>query len=232
MMTRFDGVFMDMYGTLTAGDRAAVEMVCATIIRDTGIELSPSKLSVAWGEKFLRAVDYHNDGNFLTLFEIEVQTLRETMAAIGIVDLDPVPYVKTLVVSCKNPPLQPEVRSFLANFCTPICIVSNTDRADVDQALALHDIQVTGVVTSEDSRSYKPNPRIFEDALEFTGWRREHVIHVGDSLYSDVGGAIRAGICSGWVNRANRIYDIGTHRPDHEFTDLNDLHILIESVNG
>ncbi len=226
-MMELDGVFMDMYGTITTGDRAAVETVCAIIIADTGLKLSPGELSIAWGERFFGAMDCHNDGNFLTLFEIEARTLRETMTALG-TDLDPVPYVKALVEYWKNPPLQPEVQSFLASFRTPICIVSNADRADVDQALALHDILVAGVVTSEDARSYKPDPRIFEDALALTGWRREHIIHVGDSLHSDVGGAIQAGIRSGWVNRAHRIHDIGTHDPDHEFADLNDLRLLVE----
>ncbi len=83
------------------------------------------------------------------------------------------------------------------------------------------------LVTSEDARSYKPHREIFEMALARTGWRRDRVIHVGDSLHSDVGGAMAAGIRSGWVNRAHRIHDIGNHQPDHEFVDLHGLTALV-----
>jgi len=225
-----DGVFMDMYGTITTGDRLAVETVCSEIISVTGVALSARELSVTWGERFFHAMDFHNDGHFLTLLEIEAQTLRETMAALG-VTIDPQQYVRRLSEYWQDPPLQPEVLGFLGAFTVPVCIVSNADRADVDAALARHGIEVSGVMTSEDARSYKPDPKIFRDALELTGWRRERVIHVGDSLHSDVGGALLAGIRSAWVNRAHRIHDIGDldrHQPDYELGNLNDLAALVE----
>ena len=39
-----------------------------------------------------------------------------------------------------------------------------------------------------------PHPRIWEPALSATGARPETAIHVGDSLLTDVGGALAAGI--------------------------------------
>ncbi len=60
-----------------------------------------------------------------------------------------------------------------------------------------------------------------------TGWRRERLIHVGDSLHSDVGGAIIMGFKSGWVNRQHRIHDIGTHTADYELASLLDMLALI-----
>lgn len=224
-----DGVFMDMYGTLTTGDRAAVESVCRQIISDTHIPMSARELSVTWGERFFHAMDFCNDEQFLTLFEVEAQTLRETMGQLG-APVDPYPYVRRLTEYWRDPPLQPEVEDFLASFPLPICIVSNADRADVEAMLRRYEIVVAHVVTSEDVRSYKPAPKIFNTALAQTGWRREHVIHVGDSLHSDVGGAIVAGLRNVWINRAHRIHDIGTHEPDHEFEDLHGLSALIRQM--
>ena len=83
----------------------------------------------------------------------------------------------------------------------PSCIVSNADRAELAAAVENSEINVVAVVTSEDAQAYKPDPRIFEYALERTGWQRERVLHVGDSLHADVGGAIAAGVRNGWVNR-------------------------------
>jgi len=214
-----DGIFLDLYGTLTAGDRAAVESTCATIVRDTGVRLSAQELSITWGERFLNSLDFHNGPSFLTLRELEEKTLRETMSALG-VDIQPRRYVDMLMSYWQNPPIHDEVPGFLQAIRVPICLVSNADRADAEAALRRNEIALHDIVTSEDARSYKPDPAIFELALRRTGWRRERVMHVGDSLHSDVGGAMIAGIRTAWINRAHRIHDIGTHQPDHEFEDL------------
>lgn len=214
-----EGVFLDMYGTLTTGDRAAVESTCRQIIADTGLGMSARELSITWGERFFAAMNCCNHDGFETLRELEERTLRETMTALGVA-IDPQPYVWQLVEYWRDPPLQPEAREFLRAFHRPICIVSNADRLDVEIALERLGIRVAGLVTSQDARSYKPDAKIFEDALRLTGWARGRVIHVGDSLHSDVGGARAAGLRAGWVNRAHRIHDIGTQKPDYEFEDL------------
>lgn len=214
-----DGVFLDMYGTLTAGDRQAVEATCEHLVRDFRLAISAHELSITWGERFFHALDFCNGDAFLTLFDVERRTLRETMAALG-VTMDPTPYAEMLRRYWSDPPLQPEAIAFLQTCSLPVCLVSNADRADIDAVIERHALKLERVVTSEDARSYKPDRAIFDQALAQTGWRRERVIHVGDSLHSDVGGAMVAGLRSGWVNRAHRIHDIGTHTPDHEFGDL------------
>ncbi len=217
-----DGIFLDLYGTLTAGDRQAVEAVCESIIRETGLSISTHELSITWGERFFHSLDFRSGEGFVTLFDIEVETLRDTMALLG-VEVDAVAYSRRLREYWRNPPLQDDASDFFASVRYPLCIVSNADRADAEVALKMHGLQVEALVTSEDARSYKPDRAIFEMALSRTGWRRERVIHVGDSLHSDVGGAIVAGLRSGWLNRAHRIHDIGTHEPDHEFDGLSAL---------
>lgn len=225
-MIELDGVFLDLYGTLTSGDRDAVESVCSDLVRECGLTLSARELSVAWGERFLNYLDFCNGDAFMTLYDVELKTLRGTMTALGVA-VDPVPFVDRLQAYWRSPPLQPEAKAFVASFRFPICIVSNADHADAVAVMTSHGLDVDHVVTSESTKSYKPDRRIFEAALEQTGWRRDRVMHVGDSLHSDVGGAIIAGIRSGWLNRTHRIHDIGTHTPDHEFEDLNGLAALL-----
>lgn len=223
-----DGVFLDLYGTLTTGDRQAVEATCARIVRETGAPLTAQELSIVWGERFLKALESCNGHVFLNLCELEAKTLIETMARYD-KTIEPLPFVQMLMDYWRTPPLQPEVLDFFATFRLPICIVSNADQADAENALALHGLRVAGLITSEAVRSYKPHPEIFDAALARMGWRRDRVIHVGDSLHSDVGGAAAAGIRSGWLNRAHRIHDIGTHVPDYEFEDLMDLAKLVRT---
>lgn len=85
-----------------------------------------------------------------------------------------------------------------------MCLVSNTDRADIEAAIDYHGLEFDHVVTSEDARSYKPRPELFERALDQLGVRRDAVLHAGDSLSSDVAGADNAGIPVAWVNRSAR----------------------------
>lgn len=220
---QLDGVFMDMYGTITTGDRQAVENVCVDLVRDTAIPMTPTELSVYWGDLFFAEMEQANHDRFATLFDVEARTLRDAMRRLNI-DLEPETYVRQLTAYWQDPPLQPEVREFLAAFPLPICIVSNADRLDVDRALRTRDIRVHHVVTSEDVRAYKPDPRIFEIALQQTGWNPERTIHIGDSVHSDVGGAHRAGIRCAWLNRAHRIYDVGSEEtPDWEIENLLEL---------
>lgn len=58
------------------------------------------------------------------------------------------------------------------------------------------------VVFSQDHGVEKPDPRIFHIALEQAGCGEGEMLHVGDSLESDIQGAMRAGLRSAWLNRS------------------------------
>lgn len=57
------------------------------------------------------------------------------------------------------------------------------------------------VVFSQDVGYKKPNPEIFSIACEKANCLNAELIHVGDSLQSDVQGANAAGVLSIWLNR-------------------------------
>ena len=68
---------------------------------------------------------------------------------------------------------------------------------------------------------------IFHHALRALGLRPDRVMHVGDSLHSDIAGAAGAGIAATWIRREDRIHDIGEHEPWRTVTRLNQLHDLL-----
>ncbi|UCD18465.1 MAG: HAD family hydrolase [Candidatus Zixiibacteriota bacterium] len=78
------------------------------------------------------------------------------------------------------------------------------------------------IVFSQDYGIEKPDPRLFEIAIEKAGCPREQMLHVGDSLECDILGSARAGIKSVWLNR-NRINNDSSVRPDYEITFLNEI---------
>jgi len=111
---------------------------------------------------------------------------------------------------------------FLDKVKLPICIVSNIDRADLISAVCHHGIKATNIVTSEDVRAYKPRPEIFLRALELMEVRPEEVLHIGDSLSSDVAGAKELGINTCWLNR-NGKYNSSGLRADIECYSLSQV---------
>jgi 2-haloalkanoic acid dehalogenase type II len=231
-MKPLDGLFLDFYGTLVGGDRAAVEAVCRRLVADFALPITPEELSAEWGKGYFALSETCNDGHFLTLYQIECGSLVETMRPMVGRDIDPAPYVAGLTEWLRDPPVFEETLAVLAaarEAAIPTCIVSNADDEDITHAIANTGIVTECVITSEAARSYKPHAGIFETALARTGWAADRVVHVGDSLHSDVGGAKGVGLTAVWVCRAERISDIGTAQPDHELTDLRELLALIET---
>jgi HAD superfamily hydrolase (TIGR01509 family) len=115
----------------------------------------------------------------------------------------------------------------LAAIDIPICIVSNADTDDIHRAIEHCRFRVDAVVTSEDARSYKPHAGIFERALKEMKVAPNRVLHVGDSLHSDIDGANRLGIGTCWVCYEERILDLGNARPDHKVSSLLDLNAIL-----
>lgn len=222
-MGRYEGIFIDFYGTLVGGDGKAVRDICQEVIDDHRIgDMTAEKLADLWGHTYFAGIAALNGNGFRLLTEIEHDTLIETVAPlVGLIDA--MPYIERLNGFLARPTLFEEVRDVLEQLDLPVCIVSNADDHQLRPALAYHGLRVDHVVTSENARSYKPESGIFEYALELTGWSPERVIHVGDSLHSDVGGAQRLGMATAWIHRAERISDIGQALPDHTWTDLRPL---------
>jgi 2-haloalkanoic acid dehalogenase type II len=221
-MGAFEGVFVDFYGTMAGGDRQAVEDICQAVVDDYGLRADAADLAGRWGDCYFVAIESLDGQGFRLLRQIEGDTLIETIRPLG-VEIDATPYVEQLNAYLARPSLFEEVHEVLDRIRVPVCIVSNADERELRMALVHHGLHVDHIVTSEFARSYKPKPRIFEAALEVTGWSPDRVLHVGDSLHSDVGGAHNAGIKAAWVHRSDRIKDIGTERPDFTWHDLRPL---------
>jgi 2-haloacid dehalogenase/putative hydrolase of the HAD superfamily len=226
MSTCFAGIFLDFYGTLVGGDREAVEGICADIVASHGLACCPSDLAVEWGVNFFAQIEQANDHAFCSLFECERRSLGRTLSDHG-VGAEPTPYVQRLRAYWRSPRLFPDVAGALASCRLPICLVSNVDRADLLAALDRVGLEFDYVVTSEDAKSYKPHPGIFRYALQMTGWPAERVVHVGDSLHSDVGGALGCGLRTVWLDRPGRISDVGTSASHYRIEVLNQLAYVI-----
>jgi len=92
------------------------------------------------------------------------------------------------------------------------------------------DIQKTGLgdlfdrqISAADVLAAKPDPAMFQQAMQYYAVTPEQTLHVGDHEVHDIDGAHRAGIACVWVNRANLIWQATDYSADYEVSDLNCL---------
>lgn len=91
------------------------------------------------------------------------------------------------------------------------------------------------VVTAQQARRYKPNPRPFELAFERIGLPMSRILHVAQSLFHDHVPAKRLGLTTIWVNRRHDRAGFGatpsaTATPDLTVPDMASLAALAVSA--
>ncbi|GAB3235561.1 HAD-IA family hydrolase [Hymenobacter seoulensis] len=84
-----------------------------------------------------------------------------------------------------------------------IGIVTNNRTAEQEEKLRHLGMAhlVDALITSEDIGVTKPNPRIFQVALERLGSYAAETVMVGDNWHADIVGALQVGIRPVWLNR-------------------------------
>ena len=85
-----------------------------------------------------------------------------------------------------------------------LAVISNVDDYLFRQSEEALGIKFDAVVTSQQVGKYKPDLSGFRTAQERMGVEKERWLHVGESLYHDVGPANLLGIDSVWVHRPDR----------------------------
>lgn len=114
-----------------------------------------------------------------------------------------------------------------------LAVISNVDDdlfACSEQRLQTH---FADVITAQQARSYKPDPRNFRLALQRLHVPAEQVLHVAQSLFHDIAPARELGLATVWINRRRDRPGFGATppaeaRPDLQAPDLQALARLVE----
>lgn len=197
-----EAIFLDFYGTVVFEDGENIEKI-SKIIQDTGDVKDISEVDSYWWNEFYHMFVNAYGDNFRTQREIEMQSLAKTIEHFKS-SADASVLSNEMFAYWQKPPIFEEAKQFFAQSPVSIYIVSNIDTDDIKEAIKYHDLKPTAVFTSEDAKSYKPRKELFEYALKATDLRPEQVVHIGDSLSSDIKGAAAVGIDTIWLNRRNR----------------------------
>lgn len=206
-------VFIDFYGTLVHEDGRIIKQISQEIY-DTGIAQNKSDIGLFWWNEFQTAFNISYGDNFETQRILEYKSLDKTIKHFNST-ADANILSNLMFNHWINPPIFDESKELFKKCPVPIYILSNIDRDDILQAIKYHNLTPNGVFTSEDAKSYKPRKELFELALKATKLNPEDVVHIGDSLSSDVKGAMSVGINAIWINRGNREVPKGVNSVDN-----------------
>jgi 2-haloalkanoic acid dehalogenase type II len=196
-------IFLDFYGTVVHEDDEIISLICNRISENSKVSCTPQEIGTYWWQTFSGMFIESYGEKFETQRKLELNSLKATLNYF-ISDEDALELSQLMFDYWEKPPIFKDSKDFLNSLNIPIYILSNIDRSDLDKALAYHDINVEDIITSEDVKSYKPRPEMFKVALSKFKLNPSEVIHVGDSLSSDVKGAQQIGIPVAWINRKNK----------------------------
>ena len=103
----------------------------------------------------------------------------------------------------------------------PVLILTNGITAVQKSRLALSPLKdvVAGMVISQEVGAAKPDPAIFDIALERLGVGRRDALMVGDGVNSDIRGANNAGVDACWFNPRGETLPEGVHA-EYESRDI------------
>lgn len=191
--------FLDFYGTVVHEDGEVIKKI-TEIICNTGIVDNKSDVASFWWNDFQKMFTNSYGDNFETQRALERKSLEHTLAKFNS-SANAVELSSYMFEHWVKPPIFEESNTFFENSPIPIYIVSNIDTDDIRAAIKYYALTPAGVFTSEDARAYKPRKELFELALKKTGLTSDEVIHIGDSITSDVKGAGALNIKSLLLNR-------------------------------
>lgn len=98
-------------------------------------------------------------------------------------------------------PLYDDVKPFFERTKLPVYVLSNDDLCFLEESMRVKDLHPAGIISAEAARACKPNLLIFKKAMETAGVMPEEVVHIGDSITSDIEPALLLGITPIYISR-------------------------------
>lgn len=213
-------VLFDGYGTLFEDAFATLTDICGHIVESESLTIDAKAFLDLWDRHFFPLM--REDG-FRTLRDLHLVSLGCAFRELA-TGAEVEPYVDLIFQRFGASGIYDDVRPALAALDGHLtAIVSNADVDHLDRAVELNRLEFPLVVSSESARCYKPDPRIFREALTKLGVAPEASLYVGDSQEDDIVGAKRAGMRVAWINRTQQTLRPEVPKPDFEIRGLDEL---------
>lgn len=192
-------VFIDYTGTIiTQGGKDAEELVYR-VCKNSDMKDPQAFLNYWWGMIKEYEASFQED-SYITEDEMVDKMLARCAAEIHLRE-----NLDELHVLCQRfwmyAPFYDDVKEFFQKCPYQIYIISNNGEQYISEAMRTNGLSPTGIITADMVRAHKPHPRLFQKALEASGCTVDEVVHIGDSMTSDVNGANAVGIKAILVDR-------------------------------
>lgn len=192
-------IFLDYTGTITQENCKAVQEVVMRIIKNSVLKTPQEALSYWWSN----------------LKQVEEESYLETYKAEDEI-------VMILLKKCENEiklddnleelhklfqdfwtysPVYPDAKEFFEKCSLPIYVLTNNGVEYVQECMRRNGLKPAGIICGDMVKAYKPHKELFEKALQVSGRKAGDVLHIGDSMSSDVKGALSVGITPVLINR-------------------------------
>lgn len=220
---KYRAIFIDFYGTLVHEDDEVIPLICERVRASAVENSSVREIGGYWWKAFLQLSEDCYGTSFREQRKIGVDSLAETIrhfqSSVIAEEL-----IQLQFDHWKQPVIFEDTKPFLEEWYgqVPVYILSNIDSEDVRAAIDFHGLNVDGVITSEDVRSYKPRKEMFMEGLHRTGLQPDEVLHIGDSINNDAFGAMQCGLDAVWLNRVGRARHENI-RPTYTYSNLHDV---------
>ena len=193
--SRFDVLTFDCYGTLIDWETGLLEAPRAALGPDVATPADELLESFGRHEAAIEAGPYRSYREVLAATlrgigaEIGVEPSAAALARFGGSVADWPPFGDAPAALAR---LHERFRLGVITNCDDDLFAASARRLDTD---------FDWVVTAQQARRYKPNPRGFELAFERIGLPVSRILHVAQSLYHDHVPAKRLGLSTVWVDR-------------------------------
>lgn len=185
-------IFLDYTGTMIREDSPAAMELLKRCTKGSNIGSPEVMLKYWWtGLKALEEECFLE--KYLTEDEIVDRLLEKCRQELGLQE-----NFEELHALCRHfwvyAPLFSDTKEFFETCSLPIYIISNNGAEYVERSMQYNGLHPAGIVCGDMARAYKPHRELFIKALEISGLKPDEVVHIGDSVASDVAGARAAGI--------------------------------------
>lgn len=192
-------IFLDYTGTITQENCKAVQEVVMRIIKNSVLKTPQEALSYWWSN----------------LKQVEEESYLETYKAEDEI-------VMILLKKCENEiklddnleelhklfqdfwtysPVYPDAKEFFEKCSLPIYVLTNNGVEYVQECMRRNGLKPAGIICGDMVKAYKPHKELFEKELQVSGRKAGDVLHIGDSMSSDVKEALSVGITPVLINR-------------------------------
>lgn len=196
-------ILLDFYGTVVHEDEVYVNKICHDIAKACENPPLIDEIESFWWDIYHSLCTTSSGKRFINRKQIMLMALKKTIRYFDSEE-NPEKLIQLIYHHWQAPEIFEDAKTFFAKVPVPVCIVSNSDRDDIQSAIIHHELLPETFVTSQDVKCYKPDSIIFQHALNCISLTKNDVIVIGDSISCDVVGAKKTDIDVIWMNRKNK----------------------------